>query len=109
MLKPELAKAEHQFLDTSNYLSGWHLYVVTACLFWGSFLIALDTNVINVALPVISSEFKALEDYAWYGSAYLLTITAFQPIYGSTYKYFRTDIVYRLAILNFEGTKNAQH
>ncbi|KAI0513194.1 MFS general substrate transporter [Xylaria bambusicola] len=89
-------------LDTSNYLSGWRLYIVIACLFFGSFLIALDTNIINVAIPQISTDFKALGDVAWYGTAYLLTITAFQPVYGAMYRYFQTDIVYRLSIAVFE-------
>ncbi|KAK8040136.1 hypothetical protein PG993_008547 [Apiospora rasikravindrae] len=93
---------EQQTLDTSQYLAGWRLHVVIACLFFGSFLIALDTNIINVAIPHISSEFKALSDVAWYGTAYLLTITAFQPIYGSMYKYFPTDVVYRVSISIFE-------
>ncbi|KAM4054661.1 major facilitator superfamily protein [Hirsutella rhossiliensis] len=41
-------------------------------------------------------------DVAWYGTAYLLFITALQPVYGSVYKYFSTDVVYRLSILIFE-------
>ncbi|KAK8093355.1 hypothetical protein PG997_000040 [Apiospora hydei] len=103
-----MAHPEHdsQKLDTSQYLAGWRLHVVIACLFFGSFLIALDTNIINVAIPHISSEFRALNDVAWYGSAYLLTITAFQPIYGSMYKYFPTDIVYRVSISIFERAAN---
>ncbi|KAG6356246.1 hypothetical protein INS49_015633 [Diaporthe citri] len=88
--------------DTTSHLAGWRLYIVIACLFFGSFLIALDTNIINVALPKISSDFEALQDVAWYGTAYLLTITAFQPIYGSLYTYFRTDIIYRTSIFVFE-------
>lgn len=86
-----------------GYLSSWRLGVVITCLFFGAFLIALDTNIINVAVPKISSEFHSLQDVAWYGTAYLLTITAFQPIYGSLYKFFDTDVVYRVSILIFEG------
>ena len=86
-----------------RYLSSWRLAVVIACLFFGAFLIALDTNIVNVAIPKISSEFHSLQDVAWYGTAYLLTITAFQPIYGSLYKYFETDLIYRISILVFEG------
>lgn len=63
---------------------------------------ALDTNIINVAIPKISSDFASLPDIAWYGNAYLLTITAFQPIYGSAYKFFRTDHVYRVSVIVFE-------
>ena len=85
------------------YLSGWRLVVVIACLFFGALLMALDTNILNTAIPKISTEFHSLEDVAWYGTAYLLTITAFQPIYGSLYKYFTTDVVYRISIVVFEG------
>lgn len=55
-----------------------------------------------MAIPKISSDFHSLQDAAWYGTAYLLTITAFQPIYGSMYKLFKTDIVYRTSIIIFE-------
>ena len=88
---------------SNEYLSSWRLATVITCLFFGAFLIALDTNIINVAIPTITSEFHSLNDAAWYGTAYLVTITAFQPIYGAAYKYFKTDIVYRMAILVFES------
>jgi MFS family permease len=48
----------------------------------------LDTNILNVAVPRISTDFMVLDDVAWYGTAYLVTITAFQPVYGSMYRYF---------------------
>lgn len=88
--------------SSSPYLHGWRLATVIGCLFFGALLVALDTNIVNVAVPKISSQFHSLGDIAWYGTAYLLTITAFQPIYGSLYKFFRTDVVYRLSILFFE-------
>ncbi|RDH35416.1 MFS general substrate transporter [Aspergillus welwitschiae] len=88
--------------DNAHYLTGWRLGIVITCLFFGSFLIALDTNIINVALPQISSDFRALDDVAWYGTGYLLTVTAFQPVYGCFYRLFPTDIVYRLSIIIFE-------
>ncbi|KAI0184114.1 major facilitator superfamily domain-containing protein [Xylaria flabelliformis] len=89
-------------LDTSRYLEGWRLQAVIICLFFGAFLVALDSHIINIAIPNITSEFKALESAAWYGSAYLLTSTAFQPIYGSLYRYFNEDNVYRVSIAVFE-------
>ncbi|KAM7211072.1 Major facilitator superfamily domain containing protein [Rhypophila decipiens] len=89
-------------LDTSNLLTGWPLHAVIACLFFAQFLIALDTTMINVALPNITSQFHALEEFAWYGTAYLLPITAFQLIYGSMYTLFQVDVVYRISLLIFE-------
>ena len=98
-----MAETEATSPNASQYRFGWRLYVVIACLFFGSFLIALDTNIINIVVPQISSDFHALDDVAWYGTAYLLTLTAFQPIFGSGYKFFRTDIVYSMSIRIFEG------
>lgn len=89
--------------DAPEYLESWKLGIVIACLFFGDFLIAIDTNIINVAIPKISSEFHSLQDVAWYGTAYLITLTAFQPIYGTMYKSFNTDAIYRASILIFEG------
>jgi hypothetical protein len=89
--------------ETSPCLEGWKLGIVIAALFWGSFLIALDTSILNVAIPRISTDFQAFDDVLWYGAAYLLTVTAFQPVFGSLYKFFDTTIVYRVSILVFEG------
>ncbi|KAL9012108.1 MAG: hypothetical protein Q9173_003107 [Seirophora scorigena] len=88
---------------STGYLYGWRLAIVIVSLFCGAFLIALDTNVLTVANPKISSDFHSLQDLAWYGSAYLLTLTAFQPVFGSFCKYFNTSVVYRTSILVFEG------
>lgn len=85
------------------YLTGWRLYTVIACLFFGQFLVALDTNIITVALPRISSNFGSLDNVAWYSTGYILCLTAFQPLFGSIYKFFRTDVVYRGTIFIFEG------
>ena len=99
-------EAPAQTSSSPGYLSSWRLCIVITSLFFGAFLIALDTNIINVAVPRISDEFHSLQDVAWYGTAYLLTITAFQPIYGSLYKYFNTDVVYRMSIMIFECKSN---
>lgn len=91
-------------VNLSNYLGGWRLYSVIACLFFGQFLVALDTNIIIVAIPSISSQFRALQDVAWYGTAYILTLTAFQPLFGSIYKFFPPNAVYMISVLIFEGS-----
>lgn len=86
-----------------KYLAGWRLYTIIACLFFGQFLVALDMNIITVALPSISSEFRSLQDASWYSTAYILTVTAFQPLFGSVYRFFRPDTIYCISILLFEG------
>ncbi|QSZ36725.1 hypothetical protein DSL72_006608 [Monilinia vaccinii-corymbosi] len=87
---------------TSHYLYGWRLGIVVTSLTLGILLIALDTTIIGVAIPKISSDFRSLDDIAWFGSAYLLTVTAFQPSFGALYKFFNAKYVYLVAIVIFE-------
>ncbi|KAE8383845.1 major facilitator superfamily domain-containing protein [Aspergillus bertholletiae] len=85
-----------------GYLCGWQLAAVIFSLFLGVFVVSLDTSIIGVVIPSISSHFHALDDAAWYGSAYLLTITAFQPLMGSMYKFFKVELVFQICLVVFE-------
>lgn len=38
------------------------------CLVLETFLVAIDTTIISVTIPSISSDFEALVDVGWYGS-----------------------------------------
>jgi len=90
----------------TQYLHSWRLGIVIMSLFLGAFLIALDINIINIPIPRISTDFHSLEDAAWYGAMYLLTITAFQPTFGTLYKYFNIDTIYCTCVIIFEGMIN---
>ncbi|MDQ7094979.1 MFS transporter [Desulfosporosinus sp. PR] len=49
----------------------------------GTFMSTLDSSIVNVALPTISSAFKTdLETLQWVVTAYLLTISSLLPIFG---------------------------
>ncbi|KAL8725329.1 MAG: hypothetical protein Q9166_007435 [cf. Caloplaca sp. 2 TL-2023] len=85
-----------------GFLKGIPLAVVTVSLCLGTFLVALDVNIIGVAVPRIATAFKSLDDVAWYGSGYLLTVTAFQPTMGVIYKYFDVRLTYISVIFIFE-------
>ncbi|KAI0006869.1 MFS general substrate transporter [Xylariaceae sp. FL0662B] len=85
-----------------EYLRSWRLAIVIGSLCLGIFLLGLDMNIIGVAIPRITTDFKSLGDIAWYGSAYLLTVTAFQPFFGNLYKYFTAKIVYLISLVLFE-------
>ncbi|GAB1210173.1 hypothetical protein APSETT445_008963 [Aspergillus pseudonomiae] len=85
-----------------SYLSGWQLAAVIFSLFLGVFVVSLDTSIIGVVIPSISSHFHALDDAAWYGSSYLLTITAFQPLMGTMYKFFKVELVFQICLVVFE-------
>ena len=77
--------------------------LILLCLVLGTFLVAIDTTIISVAIPTISTDFKALDDVGWYGSAYLLTLTAFQPTMSKIYKIFPSKKAYVASVAIFEG------
>ncbi|KAL0075747.1 major facilitator superfamily domain-containing protein [Phycomyces blakesleeanus] len=63
-------------------LSGTRFVIVFVSLLLGLFMATLDQTILTTALPLISSEFNASDQLGWVGSAYLLTSSGFQPIYG---------------------------
>lgn len=87
-----------------EYPTKWRLLLILCCLILGTFLVAIDTTIISVAIPSISTDFHALVDVGWYGSVYLMTLTAFQPTMGKIYALFPPKIVYLISIAIFEGT-----
>ncbi|HIF38286.1 MAG TPA: MFS transporter [Gemmatimonadetes bacterium] len=46
------------------------------------FLAALDQTIVSTALPGIVADLQGIKRYAWVATAYLITSTAFAPIYG---------------------------
>lgn len=48
----------------------------------GIFLTGLDMSVINTNYAVIATDFERLELASWISTAYLLTLSSFQPLYG---------------------------
>jgi MFS family permease len=89
--------------ESTAYPSRWRLSVVIISIFFGTFLIALDTNDLNVAVPKISADFHTSNDAAWYGTAYLVTTIAFQLIHGTFYTFFDATTVYRSTLSMLEG------
>lgn len=90
-------------LDSNEYPTGWKLFVIITSLCFGTLLVAIDNTILAVAIPTITSTYESLSDVGWYGSAYLLTVTALQPTFGNLYKYFHVKVTYLASILIFEG------
>merc|ERR1711939_1045607 len=76
------------------------LIVLGICL--SVFIISLDRNIITTAIPNITARFHSYDDIGWYGSAYLLTASAFQPLYGRIYMSFNTKSSFLVALAMFE-------
>lgn len=68
-----------RYADTS-----WYRWVVFATVVSGTFMVNVDSSIMNVALPVLERDFQAgPEVLQWVISAYLLMITGILPIVGS--------------------------
>ena len=99
----DIVEPERVTAVSNQYSSGWMLAVSIASLWLGCLLVAIDNTVIAVAVPRISTVFNALNDVGWFGSAYLLTVTALQPTFGLLYKYFHIKLIYLVSVVIFEG------
>ena len=47
------------------------------------FLASLDQIIVSTSIPAITKEYNSLGDISWLGTAYMMTSTAFQPLYGN--------------------------
>lgn len=61
---------------------GWRFWAIFPPLAIASFLVGLDATIASSALPVITAELGIGDSYIWILNGYLLTSTAFLPLYG---------------------------
>lgn len=87
----------------NQYPTGIRLVITLLSLSLGTFLMALDSTIISVATPQISTDFHALNDVGWYGSAYGTTLCAFTPVLSSFYKHFNPKVVFLVVVVIFES------
>lgn len=86
-----------------SYLTGWRLKLVIITLALGMFLVGVDSSIIGVVTPSITTTFHSMDDISWYGSGYMLPHTVLQPTLGTFYKSCNVTYVYFISIFIFEG------
>ena len=89
-------------IATSDYPHAFKLAVIVVALVLSIFLVALDMTIVATAIPHITDEFHSLNQVGWYGSAFFLTVGAFQSTWGKAYKYFHLKPSFLVAIAIFE-------
>jgi MFS family permease len=70
--------------------------------FLALFLVALDRTIIATAIPRITDDFGSLGDIGWYGSAYMLTTSCSQLVFGRIYKHYDMKWTFLISIVVFE-------
>ncbi len=89
-------------IESSMYPGPRKLIPILAGICMAMFLVALDMTIVATAIPKITDEFGSLDDVGWYGSAFFLTIAAFQSSWGKAYKYFNMKWTFMLSVFIFE-------
>ncbi|KAK7910578.1 Major facilitator superfamily domain- general substrate transporter [Apiospora marii] len=69
-------------LTTQPAAKGWRFWAIFPPLSIATFLVGLDSTIISSALPLITSGLHAGDNYVWVINGYLLTSTAFLPLWG---------------------------
>lgn len=87
---------------TPEYPSGLKLTIIVLALELAVLCVALDNTIVATAIPKITDQFHALNDVGWYGSAYLLTLCAFQLFFGRLYHRFSVKWVFLSCLFIFE-------
>ncbi|KAB8300472.1 hypothetical protein EYC80_000642 [Monilinia laxa] len=85
-----------------RYPSWKKLSVVMLSLYLCILIVSLDRTILGTAIPTITNEFHSLEDVGWYASAYLISSSATQLLFGKTYKFYNYKWVLMIAIAIFE-------
>ncbi|KAL6947207.1 hypothetical protein ACO0QE_002085 [Hanseniaspora vineae] len=92
IVRPELSNITEEVEATTNLEqleNEYHLFnlnlpkaPILISLWLGSFLASLDNTVVANMMNVVSEEFQQSEQKQWIATSFLLTNTAFQPLYG---------------------------
>ncbi|UKZ55853.1 hypothetical protein TrVGV298_009677 [Trichoderma virens] len=88
--------------EATTYPSGWKLAVIVIGMALAVLCVALDNTILATAIPKITDEFHAVDDVGWYGSAFLLTLSASQLFFGRLYSIFNAKWVFLFSLFIFE-------
>ncbi|CAD6592198.1 MAG: hypothetical protein ASARMPREDX12_006631 [Alectoria sarmentosa] len=88
--------------DPYEYPGPLALSLLTVGICLSVFLVSLDRTIVATAIPRITDDFHSSDDVGWYGSAYLVTAGALQPIYGRIFIMFNIKWSFLCALGIFE-------
>ncbi|RKP37781.1 major facilitator superfamily domain-containing protein, partial [Dimargaris cristalligena] len=77
------------------------LYITVVGVILAMFPATLDETIIATSMNVIASEFNSQADVTWLATSYLLTMTAFSPIYGKLSDIFGLRLTMLTSIFTF--------
>ncbi|KAJ5729429.1 uncharacterized protein N7483_003937 [Penicillium malachiteum] len=91
--KEPIANEKGKLQDQTNLLPIKQLLIVFVGLSCALFCALIDQTIVSTALPTLGRVFNDASIESWVGTAYLLTSTACQPLYGRLSDIFGRKIV----------------
>ncbi|TVY16904.1 Efflux pump FUS6 [Lachnellula arida] len=95
---PKIASATP---DMASQPRGWRFWAIMTSMAVASLLAGLDATAVSTAMPSIIKDFGTSQGYVWIANAYLLTTTAFTPIFGQAANIFGRRVLTLFAISIF--------
>ncbi|PSR79368.1 major facilitator superfamily domain-containing protein [Coniella lustricola] len=89
--------------ESTEWVTGHRLRTLGAACLLANLMMAIDGSILAAAIPRITTDFGSIDYIGWYGSVYLLTEMALQPLFGRLYRYFERKTTYLVSLLIFEG------
>lgn len=74
--------AARRAVQTTNQISGDRRWIALAAVMIAMFFSSLDQTVVSTAMPVIISDLKGFNLYAWVFTGYILASSVTVPLYG---------------------------
>jgi MFS family permease len=97
-----LEVAEPSGQDELEYPTGFKFAAVMIAMGLALILVGLDNTILATAIPSVTNHFKTIADIGWYASAYRLTSSSLQFMFGKFYSLFSVKIVFLVALAIFE-------
>ncbi|KAH8673860.1 major facilitator superfamily domain-containing protein [Xylariales sp. PMI_506] len=91
--------------DDEGAASAWtpprHFLLIELAIFSNVFLYGFDGTITAATYAIISSQFDAVNTASWLTTSYLVTSTAFQPLYGRISDLFGRRICFFISTVTF--------
>ncbi|KAI1383552.1 putative multidrug resistance protein fnx1 [Hypoxylon trugodes] len=87
--------------ETSSSSHGWRFWAIMTSMAVASLLAGLDATAVSTAMPSMINDLGTSQGFMWIANSYLLTTTAFTPIFGQTANIFGRRALTLFAIATF--------
>ena len=96
---------------------GYNPWFIFAATTLGSFMVNVDTTIVNVALPIIANDYsEKITNIQWIISSYILTVCVLLPmcgrlsdIYTKRFIYLFVSLIYQVPLLIYFSLDAIHH